>query len=174
MLIWRSRPDVLAQNIEGMNMTRVSLLNEKSVPRVVCGFCGVGKSTLLKTYPDKYIDLDSALFPKTDPQRFVSYVDEIKRLLASTDKTVLVSTHPELLERLYECGIDIILVYPNPDLKDEYMARYKDRGDWSAFLLQLEENWTNYMEDLQNASFTSDSQVKVLEEGQHLIDVLKP
>lgn len=138
--------------------------------RVLCGFCGVGKSTLMQKQPDNFIDLDSALFKKDDPQRFENYVKEIKNLLASTDKGIFVSTHPTLIEMLTEQDIPFVLVHPQRELKDVYLKRYRDRGDWAAFLVQLEKDWDLYLDDLEGRQLDGDSKRIVLAKDENLSD----
>jgi hypothetical protein len=60
------------------------------------------------------------------------------------------------------------LVYPNRDIKDEYIQRYKDRGNNDAFVDLLDKNWDNWMDEMDN----QEGCYKVkLNSGQYLTDV---
>lgn len=144
--------------------------------RILSGFPGVGKSTLAKNNPG-IIDLDSALFPK-DETFVESYMKKIMEYLDNPKiKGVMVSTHPQLLEALYEGDLNVMLVAPDASLKDEYMARYEGRGDWEAFLKQLDENWYNYLQDVANAKLYWESKGLskrvILKRWENLSDVVK-
>lgn len=66
-------------------------------------------------------------------------------------------------------GIPFVLVYPNKDIKDEYIQRYKDRGNNDAFVELLTKNWDNWMEEMDN----QEGCYKVkLDSGQYLTDVI--
>lgn len=144
--------------------------------RILSGFPGVGKSTLAKNNPS-VIDLDSALFPK-DETFVESYVKKIMEYLDNPKiKGVMVSTHPQLLEALYEGDLNVMLVAPDASLKEEYMARYEGRGDWEAFLKQLDENWYNYLQDVACAKLHGESKSLskrvILKRWENLSDVVK-
>lgn len=144
--------------------------------RILSGFPGVGKSTLAKNNPG-IIDLDSALFPK-DETFVESYMKKIMEYLDNPKiKGVMVSTHPQLLQALYEGDLNAMLVAPDVSLKDEYMARYEGRGDWEAFLKQLDENWYNYLQDVANAKLYRESKGlskrAILKRWENLSDVVK-
>ena len=57
----------------------------------------------------------------------------------SVDK-ILVSSHKDVRDALVKKGIPFVLVYPNKDIKDEYIQRYKDRGNNDAFVELLDKN----------------------------------
>jgi hypothetical protein len=61
------------------------------------------------------------------------------------------------------------LVYPNREIKDEYIQRYKDRGNNDAFVDLLDKNWDNWMDEMDSQEGCS--KVK-LGSGQYLADVI--
>lgn len=138
--------------------------------RILSGFPGTGKSTFTKSHP-LTVDLDSALFPKGE--NFVSdYIEAIENYLEKENLCVFVSTHPALLEGLREKSHDVILVYPSYTLKEEYLARYEGRGDWEAFLEQLDKNWLDYLKGLNEIQLTEGSKKVVLQRYETISDVI--
>ena len=118
-------------------------------PRVICGFPGVGKTTLFKQLKDQGVlisDSDSSLFPKDDFPR--NYIEHIKGLLAQ-GFWVLCSTHTVVRQALADAGISYALAAPaHKYLKDEYMQRYRERGSPEAFLKLMDAKWDEFMDDV--------------------------
>ena len=134
---------------------------------IISGFPGVGKSWLKNKYKEGISDSDSSQFPKDDfPQ---NYIKHIKSLIG--DKSIiLTSTHKEVLDGLESENIDYILVYPQKELKEEYLERYKERGSPEGFIKLLDSKWDEFMSDLEN---TYPKKRIILKEGQYLKDIFK-
>ena len=133
---------------------------------IIAGFPGVGKSWLKNKYGDKISDSDSSQFPKDEfPQ---NYINHIKSLIGNKI-VILVSTHKEVLQELENNNIDYILVYPNRELKDEYLERYKQRGSPEGFINLLNNKWDEFHNDLEN---TKPFKRIVLNKGEFLKDIL--
>jgi hypothetical protein len=133
---------------------------------IIAGFPGVGKSWLKNKYGDKISDSDSSQFPKDEfPQ---NYINHIKSLIGNKI-VILVSTHKEVLQELENNNIDYILVYPNRELKDEYLERYKQRGSPEGFINLLNNKWDEFHNDLEN---TKPFKKIVLNKGEFLKDIL--
>jgi hypothetical protein len=118
-------------------------------PRVICGFPGVGKTSLftaLKSAGFPILDSDSSLFDKT--QFPMNYIEHIKNALEN-GYWVLCSTHTVVRNALTMSGIRYVLAAPaHKYLKDEYMARYRERGSPEAFLKLMDAKWDEFMEDV--------------------------
>ena len=80
--------------------------------------------------------------------------------------TVLCSSHIDLRKELNKNNINYIYVKPEDDLKEEYIERYKKRGNDKKFISQLEKNWDEYM------AILPDENIFELREGEYLLDVL--
>lgn len=118
-------------------------------PRVICGFPGVGKTTLFKKLRAEGIlitDSDSSQFNKDQfPQ---NYIEHIQACLAS-GAWVLCSTHKVVREALQAAGISYVLAVPvHKYLKDEYMERYRQRGSPEAFLKLMDEKFDEFVFDV--------------------------
>jgi hypothetical protein len=62
-----------------------------------------------------------------------------------------------------------VLVYPNRDIKDEYIQRYKDRGNNDSFVDLLNKNWDNWMDEMDGQK---GCEKVTLGSGQYLTDVI--
>ena len=134
---------------------------------IIAGFPGIGKSWLNKKYGNDISDSDSSQFPKED---FPSnYIEHIKSLIGKKP-IILTSTHKEVLDGLESENIDYILVYPQKELKEEYLERYKERGSPEGFIKLLDSKWDEFMSDLEN---TYPKKRIILKEGQYLKDIFK-
>jgi hypothetical protein len=134
---------------------------------VVSAFPGCGKSHLFRNKGDKKIlDSDSSTFDKSQfPE---NYIKHIKSNIGDVD-IILVSSHKEVRDALVDKGIKFTLVYPNMDIKDEYIQRYIDRGNDGKFVELLKQNWKNWVEELNQQSGCE--KIK-LDSGQYLSDVI--
>jgi hypothetical protein len=136
--------------------------------KVYSAFPGVGKTTYFNTTSKNVLDSDSSKF---DKKNFPSnYIDHIKKNIEneSVDK-ILISSHKDVRDALVKEGINFVLVYPDSSIKDEYIQRYKDRGNNDSFVKLLENNWDNWMEEMDNQKGCY--RVK-LNAGQYLADVI--
>jgi hypothetical protein len=141
--------------------------------KVYSAFPGVGKTTYFNTTDRNVLDSDSSKF---DKKHFPdNYIEHIERNIQDpkVDK-ILVSSHKDVRDALLKKGIPFVLVYPNRDIKDEYIQRYKDRGNNDAFVDLLEKNWDNWMDEMdQMEAPQGQTLYKVkLGPGQYLADVI--
>jgi adenylate kinase family enzyme len=118
-------------------------------PRVICGFPGVGKTTLFKKLKAQGIlisDSDSSQFNKDQfPQ---NYIEHIQACL-NAGAWVLCSTHTVVREALAAAGIKYALAVPaDKYLKDEYMERYRKRGSPEAFLKLMDAKFEEFVDDV--------------------------
>jgi hypothetical protein len=113
---------------------------------ILCSaFPGCGKSTYFKNTELDVLDSDSSTFDKAEfPQ---NYMDHIKENIGKVD-IILISSHDVVRDALAEFGYPYLLVYPDINSKDEYLKRYKDRGNDDAFVKLLDQNWDTWLEGL--------------------------
>lgn len=136
--------------------------------KVYSAFPGVGKTTYFNTTEKNVLDSDSSTFDKRNfPE---NYIEHIERNIQnpSVDK-ILVSSHKDVRDALVKKGIPYVLVYPDRNIKDEYIQRYKDRGNNDAFVDLLTKNWDNWMDEMEDQKGCH--KVK-LGSGQYLTDVI--
>lgn len=136
--------------------------------KVISGFPGVGKSTLFKQ-GISCLDSDSSTFDKSDFPR--NYIEHIKLNLEKDEYDyIFVSSHKVVREALVEAGIAFTLVYPDMNLKYEYLERYQDRKSPPAFLTLMMDNWESFISDCEKQLGCTKI---ALQEGQFLSDVLE-
>lgn len=126
---------------------------------IVCGFAGIGKSTLCKEKP-MWIDLESTPFEK-DWDRYI----KVAMHMDKQGYNVMLSCHAELRKRLHENGARYYVVMPLANLKEEYLNRYKKRGNAPAFIESIEKNWDAFTE------FFEWEYPIYLKAGQYLSDI---
>jgi len=110
---------------------------------IICGFAGIGKSYLGKTYP-RFMDLESTPFEK-DFDRYAKCAIHY----SNQGYCVLVSCHLELRQKLKELlghnyCYNCITVFPNENDKEYYIELYKKRGNTEQFIKNLQDNWEIY------------------------------
>lgn len=141
--------------------------------KVISGFPAVGKSYLFNI-SDSVLDSDSSLFSWIDdgvrhPDFPNNYMQHIKDSLGKVDY-ILISSHDIVREALRENKIDYTLVYPSINLKDDYIQRYKDRGNDQRFISFIESNWDKFINDIEKETYPK---LVELQKGQYLKDVIE-
>lgn len=123
------------------------------VPKIkselIAAFPGTGKTHYCNSdyMPQNFaIDSDSSRFEKSAfPQ---NYIEHIKENIGVVCK-IFISSHKEVRESLVANNLPFTLVYPQEDLKDEYLKRYKERGSSEAFIALIDKNWSNWLGELR-------------------------
>ena len=112
--------------------------------QVICGFSGIGKSTL-SSLGDKYVDFESGSF---DRERFpTNYIDSLCSLmdtdiqLGSRDRIYLLSCHDSVRRELKNRNIPYIIVMPDDDLRNEYIKRWFKRESSIEFISKMYTEW---------------------------------
>lgn len=82
---------------------------------------------------------------------------------------ILISSHDVVRDALVKEGLEFTLVYPNIDLKDEFIERYKQRGSNEGFIKLVSDNWTDWIAQLQNQNGCKKIELST---GQYLSDVI--
>ena len=140
--------------------------------KIYSAFPGCGKTTYYKNSIERsdrlVIDSDSSTFDKSEfPQNYIKHIKEANKIEALD--VILVSSHDVVREALYNEGLHYNLIYPERELKQEYIQRYKDRGNNEGFIKLLETNWDSWMDEMDNEQGCSKVRLK---SGQYLADVM--
>lgn len=160
--------------------------------KIISGFPGVGKSCCTAEHPD-WLDSDSSQFSwlrdehgkilkdengkdRRNPNFPNNYIQHIQKNIGKTP-VIFVSTHAEVLDALEAHNIPYMLVYPERDLKQEYLTRFTERGNPQPFLNMMNEKWDDFLGQLENRTgcqerivlkagkFLSHAMVRVLPEA---------
>jgi len=123
-----------------------------------------GKS-YINQIKDELIRVRNPEFPK-------NYIQHIKENIGKVDY-IFVSTHKAVIQALNETNIDFILVFPDRDLKAEWVGRCYLRGSGTSFCDMIIKNWDNWMEDMENECKEYNRKHYVLKHGEYLSDALK-
>ena len=110
---------------------------------IICGFPGVGKSTMART--SRWIDLESTPFQKD----FETYA-RVAKHMSDNGYNVMVSTHTELLDQFEKIGVPYTVVVPSLEEKIEYRKRYDARGNSLQFIEYVTENWDQWIGNIVN------------------------
>lgn len=122
-----------------------------------------------KTFGIPVFDSDSSKFDKAAfPGNYISHIQNV--LNTFDDVVILVSSHDNVREAMREAGIEYHLVYPQLELKGEYIERYKGRGSPDAFVNMMDEKWVDFIESCEN---DPTPHKHALGEGEFLVDYLR-
>lgn len=136
--------------------------------KVYSAFPGTGKTTYFNNTDKNVLDSDSSKFDKAD---FPSnYIEHIKRNLEDDSvEKIMVSSHKDVRNSLVSENIPFVLIYPEKDLKYEYIQRYKDRANNDAFIDLLDKNWDTWMDEMDNQKASYKIRLK---SGQYMSDII--
>lgn len=120
---------------------------------IISAFPGMGKSFAtdsLKKSGYKVSDSDSSNFSKDKfPQ---NYIDHIKKIKNKKD-IVFISSHKEVRDSLKDNNIEYIIIYPYQSDKEDMMERYKGRGNDEKFIKFMDENYNNFIKEIEKEDF---------------------
>lgn len=128
--------------------------------KVYCCFPGTGKSYFTEHATDlKISDSDSSLFHwkydnkgnKIENENFIQdYIAHITELYNSdTYDIIFMSTHSAVLQELKKTKIPFHIIIPCVQCKCIYLQRYLARGNNSAFINRVDENWIDWLYEIQ-------------------------
>ena len=131
---------------------------------VISAFPGTGKTYFYNQYKGKnsliVLDSDSSNFSwikdekgnnttKRNPDFPNNYINHIKENIGKAD-IIFVSSHDIVRQALYDNGIKYIVVYPENNCKDEYLERYRNRGNTEEFINMMDKNWDRFIDGMKN------------------------
>ena len=76
-----------------------------------------------------------------------NYIEHIKENIGKY-KYIFVSSHKEVRDALLDNCLFFYLVYPDDRRKEEFIQRYKDRGNDESFIQLVDKNWDNWLSEI--------------------------
>lgn len=143
--------------------------------RIVSGFPGVGKTTLMRKAKKEYPPLrffdpevrsrDRQWWYGLPPSNFFDYF--AGRLLLG--EIALISGHTSVIDGLSENlpGVRWAGVYPERKLKGEYLQIYRKRRNHQSWIDMMDANWNKFLDQYESSPATTHV---VLKSGEHLMD----
>lgn len=133
---------------------------------IISGFPGVGKTEYFKNQERNgktCLDSDSSHFSwvkdengsntkERNPEFPMNYINHIKDNIGKVD-IIFVSSHDVVRKALKEANIRYILVYPEIGAKEEYIRRYKGRGNNESFIKFIADHWDEFINDMKSEAF---------------------
>lgn len=136
---------------------------------IVSAFPGCGKSFIFNKYNgEKYnndkkwkiLDSDSSDYSwikdengnntkERNPEFPNNYINHIKENIGKVD-IIFVSSHEIVRQALKDNKIRFFLVFPENNLKDDFIQRYKNRGNDETFINFISNNWNNFINEMEN------------------------
>lgn len=129
-------------------------------------FCGTGKTYICDQTDINAIEIEYWKYKEEGLQK--QYIRDVKKQIGNVDY-IFLSTEPEGLKLLYEQGIDITLIYPKNELRNEYLDRYIDRDSPYDFIGTFMKHWHIWIDELKEQDYCKHI---ILNKNQYLSDVL--
>lgn len=150
----------------------------------IYSFTATGKSTLSKKYKN-VIDMESTIYKYLGEEkenetlkgteRIINkdwpnnYFKELKKVKDKYDYILISDVICD--DFLHENNYEYWWVYPNINLKEEYLKRCKKRGNNDTFLEYLSNDWNNWCNLCKNDKYAT-KHIE-LQTGEYLEDVLE-
>lgn len=124
--------------------------------KIVCAFPGMGKSHFHARHKATTLDSDSSGFSWANdaqgnkvrnPDFPRNYIEHI-RLNMGKYEYIFVSSHKEVRDALLQAGIFFLLAYPDPSRKEEFLERYRARGNDEGFVGLVSNNWDAWLREM--------------------------
>jgi hypothetical protein len=134
--------------------------------KIISAFPACGKSYIYENKQDCFrgiLDSDSSEFSwiknengnnttERNPDFPNNYIQHIKDNLGKVE-IIFVSSHDVVRKALEENNIDYTLVYPDKSLKNEWLRRFKDRGNNEKFISFIESNFDTFIDEMELETF---------------------
>jgi len=126
--------------------------------KIISAFPGTGKSYYHIKYPGITLDSDSSNFSwvkdengnntkERNPEFPQNYINHIKENIGKY-KYIFVSSHKEVRDALLDNCLFFYVVYPNERRKDEFLERYRSRGNDEKFIQLISDNWEKWIREI--------------------------
>lgn len=132
---------------------------------VYAAFCGTGKSYLCNNFPDNYMEVECWEYRNGDFPN--NYIKDVINAIGKT-KYLFISTDPIILKELNKLGIEIHLIYPQNELRDDYLDRYIARDSPYEFIGSVMKYWDKWLDELKDQNYCKHT---ILKKGEYLQNI---
>lgn len=139
---------------------------------IISAFPGCGKSYIYNKYNNtryygqdynnktwKMLDSDSSEYSwikdengnntkERNPNFPQNYINHIKENIGKVD-VIFVSSHKEVRQALKDNNIKFFLIYPIKEMKEDFIKRYRSRGNTEDFINFISNNWDNFIDEME-------------------------
>lgn len=140
---------------------------------IISGFPGVGKTEFFKKQKQNdrtCLDSDSSNFSwikdkdgnntkERNPEFPTNYINHIKENIGKVD-IIFISSHEVVRRAMENSNIKYVLVYPEIEAKEEYIKRYRNRGNDENFINFISDNWDNFIDGMKQEKFPYKKELK--------------
>ena len=130
-------------------------------------FCGTGKTYICEKTNIDAVEVEYWKYKDKGLQK--EYIEDIKKYFGVVDY-IFITTEPDGLKLLHNEGFDIILVYPENELRNEYLDRYIERDSPHDFIGVFMKYWNPWINELKEQLYCDHI---ILKKGEYLQDVIK-
>lgn len=97
-----------------------------------------------------------------------NYIQHIKEHM-DTEDVIFVSSHKAVRDALQKEGIPYCLIYPAKEMKQEWLCRFRERGNDESFIQFQNEHWEEFIDDMDKETYPE--KIKFNWDGPHAITV---
>lgn len=138
---------------------------KKRINTVLCAsFCGTGKTFICEKSRLKAVEVEYWQYKGSKKE----FLQDVKKYIGKVD-IIFLGTDIESLHLLNKEGFEIILIYPQKNLRNEYLDRYIERDNPYDFIGSMMKYWDNRIDELSKLNYCKHF---VLESGQYISDVI--
>jgi len=130
---------------------------------IISAFPACGKSYMFNNYNDKpftMLDSDSSNFSwikdsegnntkERNPEFPENYIKHIKDNIGKVD-VIFVSSHDIVRKALNDNKINFFMVYPDRNMKKEWIRRFRERDNNEIFIKFIYDNWDSFIDEIEN------------------------
>jgi len=162
--------------VQFLNKNNFQLKNDKTI-KIILGFPGVGKSyckEYFKGTDTKIQDSDSSEFSKDDFPN--NYLNHIKNVIRNNNVNILfISSHESVRKAIFNDkfimnNAAVYICYPDKSLKEDFIERFKKRGNNERFIKLISDNWDNWIDDIERENYFYP--LKLTYNGDYLKNIL--
>jgi hypothetical protein len=118
------------------------------ITKIYAAFCGTGKTYFSENTHVKCVEIE--FWKYKDSQ--LEYIEEVKKYFGNVDY-IFISTDPTGLKLLHQQGYNFILVYPENELRNEYLDRYINRYSPHEFIGAYMKYLNIWLDELKQITF---------------------